>query len=348
MSNYTTTLPVTLDQALAPAWLTGALAPETGGAPVTAVEIVEVIRTVATKVRFTAACEAVPGGKLALCLKGFLDAGPQTMRGGATTVLEADFYSLLAPRLAIRRPPCVASIIDREAPLGIVIMRDLIAAGARFCSALEPFSADETAESLAQLARLHAASGLLPELPWVKPRLADFVRNQYVPQPVLQEMMSGPRGAGLCARTRDAGMLLQALAALAERNAAWPPFLIHGDCHAGNIYRMAEGPGLIDWQILQRGSWALDVAYHINAVLPVEVAEHEERRLLGHYLETMRGLGADIPDMETAWADYRMALVYGYYLWSITRRVEPAITHLFTQRLGHAVMRHGSFGLLGV
>lgn len=340
-----TNIPLTTAQALNPAWLTQTLAPLTGGATITAVEIVETIRTVATKIRFKITFN---GGTAALCLKAFLDVDPQMAKGGAVTVLEADFYEKLAPRLSIRRPACVATAIDREAQFGIVIMRDLIADGAHFCSALEPFTADDAAASLTQLARLHAASNLLAELPWVKPRIGDFVRNNYIPQPQLQEMLNGPRGETLPPRTRDAGLLLQALRALAERDSAWPSFLIHGDAHAGNIYRTQEGPGLIDWQLLQRGNWALDIAYHIAAILPVNIAEQEERKLLQHYLQTMRGLGATMPTDEEAWAAYRIALVYGYYLWSITRRVDPAITNLFVNRLGQAVTRHESFALLGV
>jgi hypothetical protein len=40
--------------------------------------------------------------------------------------------------------------------------------------------------------------------------------------------------------------------------------------------------------------------------------------------------------------------MYGYYMWGITRRVDPPIIRQFTDRLGRAVMRHGSFELLGV
>ncbi len=100
--------------------------------------------------------------------------------------------------------------------------------------------------------------------------------------------------------------------------------------------------------MLQRGGWALDVAYHICAVLPVDVAEAHELALLGHYLETARGLGCTLPDAETAWAQYREAAIYGYYLWAITRRVDPPIIAQFFQRLGSAVSRHESHALLGV
>ena len=133
-------VPRTLAQALDPAWLTQALVPVTGGAPVSAVEPVEVIRTVATKVRFSAAFPGARGGREAFCLKGFLDVDSDTARGGAVTVLESDFYARLAPKLSVRVPECVATVIDREAQLGIVIMRDLIAQGAASAPLWKPLA----------------------------------------------------------------------------------------------------------------------------------------------------------------------------------------------------------------
>jgi hypothetical protein len=62
----------------------------------------------------------------------------------------------------------------------------------------------------------------------------------------------------------------------------------------------------------------------------------------------MRSLGQAMPDSEEAWRQYREAPVYGYYLWSMTRRVDPPIIVLFVQRLGAAVARHGSHALLGL
>ena len=340
-------VPATLEAALDPQWLARALAHIGGGAAVAEVRTIEVIRTMATKVRFTLRF-AGQDRVHALCLKSFLDIADPRLAGGATTVLEADFYSRLAPRLGVRVPRCLAAVVDREAPLGLIIMADLIAEGAQFCSALEAFSADKAAESLGQIAALHAGSGLLGELPWVTARVGQLARARYIPLPTLQDMLDGPRGEGLPGPVRDAARLVDGLRALAERDAARPQFLVHGDSHAGNIFRTAQGPGLIDWQLLQRGGWALDVAYHVNAVLPVELAEREERRLLAHYLDLARGAGLAVPDDEEAWAQYREAALYGYYLWSITRRVDPEVTVCFTQRLGQAVARHGSHRLLGI
>jgi aminoglycoside phosphotransferase (APT) family kinase protein len=126
-----------------------------------------------------------------------------------------------------------------------------------------------------------------------------------------------------------------------------PSCLVHGDAHAGNLYLTADGrPGLVDWQLLNRGHWALDVAYHIGAVLTVADRERAERDLVRHYLDRLRSYGAAAPSWEEAWRDYRRALVYGYYLWSITRRVAEPITCEFATRLGLAVAANDSFASL--
>ncbi|MET0240663.1 MAG: phosphotransferase, partial [Sphingobium sp.] len=191
-----------------------------------------------------------------------------------------------------------------------------------------------------------AGSDVLADSPWIGRRIDSLARAQYVTPVQLQEMLDGPRGDLLPPHVRNAEALIAAMRKLAALDAGRPQFLLHGDSHAGNAYRTAQGPGLIDWQLLQRGGWALDAAYHICAVLPVDLAEREERNLLGHYLETMRGHGLTMPDDEAAWLLYRQAAVYGYYLWAITRRVDPAIINVFVPRLGLAVARHDSFALL--
>jgi aminoglycoside phosphotransferase (APT) family kinase protein len=334
-------VPKTVAQVLDPAWLSTVL-----DAPVRAIEQVELIRTVATKLRFLA--HMADGTSRALCLKGLLNVDEMTARGGPTMVREADFYGEVAAHVDVRVPQLVRAVIDRDGQQAVVLMRDLIADGAQFCSALEPFTAQHAAASLGQIARLHAGRGLLAQLPWIDRRIDQLAQAQYITVAQLQALLDGPRGEPLPRDVLSAARVIAAMQELARRDAGLPQFLVHGDAHAGNIFRDSRGPGLIDWQLLQSGGWALDVAYHIAAVLPVEVAEVEERALLAHYLAEMAALGCAMPDAETAWRQYREAPAYGYYLWSITRRVDPAIIHVFVERLGKAVVRHDSFALLGV
>ena len=334
-------VPQTLERALAPEWLSFAL-----GHEVTSVETVEVLKTVATKVRFTATF--AEGGTGAFCLKGLLDTDEMSRMGGSTCVLEGDFYVKIAPHVNVQVPEALVAITDRETQQSVLIMRDLIAGGGKFCSALDPFSADQAAESLNEIANLHAGSHLLNGAGWIRPRAAELARMPHMTAETLQGLLDDPRGVNLSPAVRSGARLIEGMKALADKSESRPQFLVHGDAHAGNIFRTERGSGLIDWQVVQRGAWAIDVAYHLCSVLPVELAEAEERRLLGHYLGLARGLGLSLPDDEQAWLQYREAVMYGYYMWGITRRVEPAIREQFTDRLGRAVMRHDSFGLLGV
>ncbi len=334
-------IPLTLERALDPEWLSLAL-----GREVTAARQVEMFKTVATKVRFVATFAS--GEEEALCLKGLLDVDDASRMGGPTCVLEGDFYSKVAPAIDIQVPECLVAAVDRAGQQGVIIMRDVVAAGGKFCSALDPFTADDAASSLEQIVRLHQGSAFLQGADWIRPRAAELAQITYITPAMLQELLDGPRGEGFSPQVRSGARLIAGLRALAARDQQRSQFLVHGDSHAGNIFRTAKGAGLIDWQLLQRGGWALDVAYHLCAVLPVETAEREERRLLGLYLGMMRSAGFAMPDDDEAWQQYREAVVYGYFLWGITRRVDPPIIVQFVQRLGSAVARHDSFNLLDV
>src|SRR5690606_5367080 len=101
-------VPRTLDEALDPQWLGEALASVSGGGKVTAVEQVELIKTVATKVRFTVTFDGAAGTQ-AFCLKGLLDVDEMTARGGSTCVLEGDFYTRLSPGLGVRVPEALVA-----------------------------------------------------------------------------------------------------------------------------------------------------------------------------------------------------------------------------------------------
>ena len=222
-------VPLTLERALDPDWLSMAL-----GAKVSQVEQVEVIRTVATKVRFAATVDGQEG-RQHYCLKGLLDTDDASRIGGATCVLEGDFYTKVAPTLHVRVPECLVAVVDRTAQQGVIIMRDLIAAGAKFCSALDPFTADDAAQSLEQLAQLHMGSAFLAGAPWIRPRAAELARMTYITPEMLQQLMDGPRGDGLPAPVRRADLLIAGMRALADRDEARPQFLVHGDSHAGGI-----------------------------------------------------------------------------------------------------------------
>jgi hypothetical protein len=337
-------IPATLAEALDRSWLTAALAPVSGGVPVVAVEVVKVLEAMACKARVAVTLENRPRAPLALCIKAFFRDLPY---GSLTMWREAQFYLRIAPHTGMRTPACIAAVARAQPENAILLLADLVAEGARFCSADEAFDVGFVAQSLEQIARLHACSQRLDNEPWIPCRVQDLAGRK-TDVAALQVLMHDERRGALPERTLDASRLLAAIRQLAQRNATRPQTVLHGDSHGGNVYVTAQGPGIADWQLVQRGSWALDVAYHIAATLSEDVAEREERRLLAHYLDVIRQHGGHAPSWDEAWEDFRCAVVYGYYHWAITSKVAPEITNVVFRRLGSAVTRHDSYRLLGI
>ena len=342
-------LPRTLEAALTPEWLSDMLPPEASRPRIVGVEELARVQDLSFKpkiVRFMVHYE--DGSSAPLCLKAVLrDAASRA--SDRTSVREAKFFSLVAPHLPIRLPPVLAAPIDEARGVGFLLMRDMVADGARFLSALEPWDVAWVSSILDQMARLHAVHNVLgpiDNLDWVSRSLEWLTK--YASVETIQRLLDGPRSAGLPGRTRDASLVVDGLRAFASIDQGRTPCLIHGDAHASNIFADAGGPGLMDWQMLQKGSWALDVAYHISAVLPVEVAEREERVLFEYYLERAREYGAITPDGEAAWIEYRQSLVYGHFLASITQTFYAALINEMSKRLAHAVERHDTYRLLGL
>jgi hypothetical protein len=342
--------PMDLDEALSPEWLSQALSSASAPVKVGAVKIVETFKSTATKVRFEVDFDdAPPGAGSTLCIKGFFGGG--ALGGGVAGRNEASYYLELAPHSKVRTTNCRYAGIDQETGHGLILMDDVVAAGGRFLTALEPYSLDQAASSLDQLALLHAehwGGATLGRFSWIRRPLDDMGKTPWLSVATLQELMDGERGIHLPPAARDAQRIQNGISALTKMSATRTDCLVHGDAHAGNIFEMSGAACLIDWQLLQRGAWSLDVPYHLAATLRVEDRRESEQDLLRHYLDRLRAYGVEPPAWEEAWADYRAYMMYGYFLWAMTRRVAPAITNEFVKRLGLAITDLESYDLLGV
>lgn len=331
--------PLSLEEVLSPAWLTSAL-----GLPVRSVEVVETIKTVATKVRFRAADRAY-------CVKGLFGDGPLAPGLARIAQTEASFYRDLADTAGVNTTRCRHVGIDTESGHGLVIMDDVVAAGGRFLTALDPYSPEQALASLDQLAALHAnhwGGRNLGGHGWLRHRLADLAESPLRTVGELQALIDDPRGDPLPDAIKDAERVTRALGALVRFTEGHATTLVHGDAHAGNLFVLRGATSLIDWQLLQRANWGLDVAYHLGAVLSVEDRRAAERDLLDHYLARLAARGVAAPGRDEAWRIYRASVVYGYYLWVVARRVDPPIIREFCERLGTAVVDLESFDLLGL
>ena len=346
-------VPSELSEAMSPSWLTEALSTRFPNIKVTSATETWRLQTVATKVRLNLAYSGnVPAGTPRdIFVKGYF--GPHMKQyvdtGAATT--EVRFFADLSDKTGVRTPSCFYAAVDEPASHAVMILEDIAAKDTKFLSPLAPYTVEDAEGSLDQLARLHAShwgGRDFNRYPWLKSYVAQFAKKPILSDADLQKLSDGRGSLPIPDDIRNATRINRSLGALCEHIRNKPECLLHGDTHLGNFFQSGAGPGLYDWQLLQTGCWATDVGYHIGAALSESDRERSEQGLLKYYLDRLAQHGATPPPWEEAWTDYRVGILWGYYLWVITRFVVPEVTREFNIRLGSAVAAHDSFKLLGV
>jgi hypothetical protein len=340
-------VPDTLAEVLEPGWMSAALGQRFPGLELTSVHPGPVVSRVSTNARFRIECDGglPPGLPPDLCVKGyFADCSDLAAASRTAGVPEALFYRHLAPTAGVRTLDCFYADVDPETHHGVIITGDVVAQGGTFLDALSPYSADQVAESLEQYAVLHGRTwgAARSDEPWLAPRLRATMRARGLRE--ISGNFEGPIGSGVPPEVRDPQRLLDAVEVLAAAlDTPMPGCLLHGDAHVGNLYLDADGRScLVDWQLVQRGPWALDVGYHLACTLSTEERRRSEPDLLAQYLDRLRYETADAPTWEAASRQIAVGMVYGFFLWAITLKVDPSITTVMLERLGGAVADHGA------
>lgn len=239
----TVAVPDRLEEALSPQWLTAALRPRFPGITVSAVEPGSIIERISTVALFTIECaDGVPHGlSPQLCIKGYFnEVGRANPSIGEA---EAYFYRDLAAATGVRTLRSVYADIDSASRHGVVITEDLGTEGGVFLDAVSDYTPDNTAESLEQFARLHAATWGDPtyaSLAWLRPRLAGIPLSRGVD--VIGANLNGPNGSRVPVEVRQPQRLYEAYITLLDRWDQTKPWsVVHGDAHVGNL--ILEGAG---------------------------------------------------------------------------------------------------------
>jgi hypothetical protein len=345
MTVTTVPVPDSLEQALSPRWLTAALQPRFPGIEIVAVVPGPVVDRISTNARFVIECaNGVPDGlSPALCVKGYFNEIGRTARYVGAP--EAGFYRDLAATTGVRTLRSVYADIDPATRHGVVITEDVVAQGGTFLDGNSPYTPDQTAQTLTEFARLHAATWADPryaDTEWLAPRLGRVldVWGLSTTLDIVGRNYQGPNGKGIPDEVRDAQRLIEAYRGLASTGSG-PWCVIHGDAHVGNLYLDAAGAAsLVDWQLVQRGRWYFDVGYHIASTLTVPERRRSERDLLRHYLDALASHGVTPPPWNEAWPAIAGGMLHGFFLWSITTKVQPAVIATLLHRLGTAVADH--------
>ena len=144
----------------------------------------------------------------------------------------------------------------------------------------------------------------------------------------IAENFDGERGSTVPIGVRDPERLVDAYRSLAGDVAGADPWcVVHGDPHIRNIYvDPSRRVSFIDWQLVQRGPWYLDVGYHIATMLSVEDRRAHHDALVAEYLDRLSAAGAPRPsDGGSGRQGLPRSFVHGFYLWAITLRVDSTL-----------------------
>ncbi len=337
-------IPTTAGEVLDPEWLSVALDDLEPEDHIVEVHTVDSSKTLAEKIRFRATVEGPDGHHRikAYCVKAHLDDSPVN-----TLMSEARFYRDLSSLVDIRTPRAYYTGIDETTGQAMVIMDDVIGTGGKFLSAETPYSLSTARDSLGQLAGLHASTwgdARPSDLEWLAPRIGNMVG--LFPAEVLQRLLDDGRGPEIATELRKAENLIEAVRQTGRHDLTC---VIHGDTHSGNVYLDSEGrASWLDWQVVQQGNWATDIAYHLGTVLDIQTRRAHERDLLRHYLGELEARGITPPVWEEAWDQYTLSFSWGYFLWVITTISSRDIVLLHIPRLAAALTDHDTFRRLGV
>ena len=346
----TTPVPNSLDEALSPTWLTSALQQRFPGIEVGRVTPGPVVDRISTNARFAVEYSGVAAGSPSpsLCIKGYFNEFGWMARHVGEP--EAYFYRDLAASAGVRTLRSVYADVDPESRHGVVITEDVVASGGVFLDGRSVYTPKQTASSLSELAQLHAATWAQQRwatTPWLKSRLNGALRvwGEAATLAKIDANLNGSNGRAVPVELRDPQRLVDTyramVVALAAAEPTSPWCVIHGDPHLGNLFLDAAGlPCLLDWQLVQRGMWYVDVGYHIASTLTVKDRRTSERELLRHYLERLAEQGVEPPPWDQAWRALSCGIVHGFYLWSITTQVEPGLIEILLHRMGAAAADH--------
>ncbi|WP_174187219.1 phosphotransferase [Nocardia barduliensis] len=309
-------------------WLTAALCAGTAGAEVEDFETWDVSSGTAHRFGIRVSYNDVgrhanlPTDVFAKTTHGFR----QRLILGFSKVLngEPTFYTTFRPRLDIEAPNGYHGVWDDSSWRSITLMEDISASkGATFLSPIEPLSRPHVEDLLSNLAAMHGRF-------WDSEDLHTHGLRDSLDVVSWPDRLVGLRSRSVVGEKRAIQVIPKALHGRASEifdatlrslsnDRALTPTLLHGDPHAGQIYRTADGRiGLADWQVVHRGRWVFDVAYTLNTALSVENRRDWGEELIAFYLDRLTEAGGEKLDFDAAWLEYRRHAFYPYIAWVFT------------------------------
>jgi len=222
--------------------------------------------------------------------------------------VEVRFYAEIAPRVAVRHPRVLFAAVDAEEAWFTLLLEDV--AGAHQGDELAGCTAATAAAAIRQMAGLHGPCWEAPDLaasPWVNRATPDS-------DAFTASIVTGVF-PGFLERYGD--RLAPAHIALLEtflpRLGAWmtrprgPQTVVHADFRLDNMLFTPGDPApvVVDYQTVNWGSGAYDLAYFVGGSLEPEVRRAHVDGLLAGYHEALVDHGVTGYALDRLRADYR-------------------------------------------
>lgn len=319
MANSTLRVPQNLDD-VTPEWMTAALSQHYPGAEVS---------DVAVKMR-----DDGTNRRARLALAYSAGSGPATVFVKAADPAHKELIKLTSglfhePRLfssdvelPIEHPRVFTAAIDEASEDFILVMEDLAARGADARDATRPMSPDQAASGLRSLAGVHShfwGERRLehPGLGWLEP-FEPWQGMEIAPLPAAIQAIGDAATAEILALTAES-LFLELWPRYIRTLTSSPQTLLHGDPHIGNTYVLPDGRvGFLDWQVVRRGNFSLDLGYFLQGALTVEDRRDHERELVQGYHSALTVPDAEKPSFDEVWNRYRASTIHGLALWLAT------------------------------
>jgi aminoglycoside phosphotransferase (APT) family kinase protein len=260
--------------------------------------------------------------------------GPATVFAKAVDPEHAELVALTSglfhePRLfnagvvlPLDHPAVYAAIIDEDASDFLMIMEDVVARGADPRDSTRPMTVDQVASGVGGLAKLHSEFWgdritSDPALSWVEPFVA-FAGLEYAPLEIAHERLGDSVPAEIPTMT-GTDLFVDIWARYIGTLTEAPQTLLHGDPHIGNTYVLPDDTvGFLDWQMVRRGNFALDLGYFLQGALTIEDRRRSERDLVEEYRGALSLPADDMPSADEVWLRYRASVAHGLAIWIAT------------------------------
>jgi aminoglycoside phosphotransferase (APT) family kinase protein len=224
--------------------------------------------------------------------------------------------------LPLDHPAVYTAIIDEAGSDFLMIMEDVVARGADPRDSTRPMTVEQVASGVRGLAKLHSdywdhRTRNHPALAWLEP-FVPFRGMELAPLEIAYQRLGDSVPAEIPALSASE-LFGDIWARYIHTLTRAPQTLLHGDPHIGNTYVLPDDSvGFLDWQMVRRGNFSLDLGYFVQGALTIEDRRRSERELVEEYRSALTLPAGELPSAEEIWLRYRASVAHGLAIWIAT------------------------------